>query len=111
MRIWDISPKYLCRKHLIAEHGELHSLWSIIVNKKKGFSKHPETMRWRGKLKALFLRHEKLVKEMKKRGYKHNSPLNKKQAKGKDTQLVYIDKPNEQKKILTNKSCDCLIFK
>ena len=48
MRIWDISSKNLCRKHLIAEHEELHSLWSIIINNKRGYSKHPETSRWRG---------------------------------------------------------------
>lgn len=107
MRIWDISPKNLCRKHLIAEHGELHSMWSIITNGKKGFSKHPETMRWQGKLKALYLRHEKLVKEMKKRGYSHNSTIDKKTATGKGVQGIYIDKPTKQKQILRQKPCDC----
>jgi len=109
MRIWDISPKNLCRKHLIAEHGELHSMWSIIVNNKKGFSRHPETMRWRGKLKALYFRHEKLVNEMKRKGYNHNSPIDKKEATGSNIQSVYIDTPKEQRKILKNKPCDCFI--
>lgn len=108
MRIWDIPPERLCFKHLVAEHGELHSLWSVLTNKKKGFSKHPETLRWKGKLKALFLRHEALVKEMKKRGYQHRSPLNKKQAKGKSRQFVYLQTPQEQERILKNKNCDCL---
>jgi hypothetical protein len=107
MRIWDIEPKHLCRKHLIAEHGELHSLWSVIVNKKKGFGRHPETMRWRGKLKALYLRHGKLVEEMEKRGYNHKSPLDKKQAKGKLLQSVFLQSKKEQKKILKNKPCKC----
>jgi len=107
MRIWDIEPKCLCEKHLIAEHGELHSLWSIVVNKKRGFSRHPETMRWRGKLKALYLRHGKLVKEMEKRGYRHKSPLDKKQAKGKLSQSVFLQSKAEQKKILKNKPCKC----
>ena len=110
MRIWDISPKNLCRKHLIAEHGELHSLWSIIINNKRGYSKHPETSRWRGKLKALYDRHEKLVKEMEKRGYRHNSPLNIQQAKGKKIQDIYLDKPLKQKQILKNKPCDCFTY-
>ena len=109
MRIWDISPKYLCRKHLIAEHGELHSLWLIIINKKKGFSKHPETMRWRGKLKALYLRHEKLITEMKRRGYNHKSLLDKRFAKGKVVQNVYVDSKIMQRKILKRKPCECLI--
>jgi hypothetical protein len=107
MRIWDISPKCLCRKHLIAEHGELHSLWSIILNKKKGFSKHPETNRWRGKLKALYNRHEKLVKEMKRRGYKHNSPLDKRKARGKAIQDHLLDNKKRQKEILKCKDCEC----
>ncbi len=109
MRIWDISPKKLCRKHLIAEHGELHALWSIIVNDKKGFSKHPETMRWRGRLKALYLRHEKLAAEMERRGYNHNSPIDRKNISGKKIQNTYIDNPKKQKQILTNKPCDCLL--
>ncbi len=108
MRIWDISPEKLCSKHLVAEHGELHSLWSVIINKKKGFSKHPETLRWKGKLKALFLRHEALVKEMKKRGYQHKSSLNQKQAKGKNEQFVFLQSPQEQEEILKSKSCKCL---
>lgn len=107
MRIWDISPEHLCRKHLIAEHGELHALWSIIINNKKGYHNHPETERWRGKLKALYDRHEKLVKEMQSRGFRHNSPLNKQQATGIDKQDVYLDKPSEQKLMLKNKLCDC----
>ena len=38
MRVWDIHPKHLCRKHLLAEHRELHGLWNILTihNKKKG---------------------------------------------------------------------------
>lgn len=107
MRIWDISPKELCRKHLIAEHAELHGLWSIITCGKMGYSRHPETLRWRGKLKALYNRHEKLVKEMEKREYRHHSPLDKKKAIGKDVQDVFLVSPWQQKQILKDKPCDC----
>ncbi len=31
MRVWDIHPKHLCRKHLLAEHRELHGLWNILT--------------------------------------------------------------------------------
>ena len=61
MRIWDIAPKKLCRNHLLGEHRELHAIWSVIVNGKKGYARHPETLRWMGKLKALYGRHEALV--------------------------------------------------
>jgi len=107
VRIWDINPEILCRNHLLGEHRELHALWSIIVNKKKGYSKHPETLRWVGKLKALYNRHELLVKEMKKRGYAHNSTLDKKLATGEEEQDEFIDNPDEQIKILREKGCDC----
>lgn len=107
MRIWDLPPACLCQKHLVAEHGELHSLWSILVNKKKGFSKHPETLRWKGKRKALYHRHQALVKELVKRGYQHRSPLDQKQATGKGNQNVFLQSPEEQKQILKEKNCQC----
>lgn len=74
MRIWDIPPEKLCRQHLLGGHRELHALWSIIINNKKAYAHHPETMRWRGKLRALYLRHNAQVEEMTKRGYKHYPP-------------------------------------
>jgi len=109
MRIWDIPPEKLCRNHLLGEHRELHALWSIILNNKKGYSKHPETLRWKGKLKALYIRHEAQVKEMKKRGYKHNSPLDKNLATGKSVQDELIDSIEKQKKLIKNKRCNCKV--
>ena len=90
MRIWDIAPKVLCRQHLLGEHREIHAIWSIITKNKKGYINHPETIRWKGKLKALYKRHEDIVKEMINRGYNHNSPLDKKLAIGKNIQDIYI---------------------
>jgi len=68
MRIWDVDPVCLCRSHLLGEHGELHALWSILTQNKRGFADHPEIRRWRGKLAALYRRHEALVEEMTRRG-------------------------------------------
>ncbi|MCV0430250.1 pyrimidine dimer DNA glycosylase/endonuclease V [Nitrosopumilus sp.] len=107
MRIWDVSPDLLCRNHLLGEHRELHAMWSIITEKKKGYSKHPETLRWKGKLNALYLRHEKLVSEMNSRGYLHKSPLDKQKATGKSIQNSFVHSINEQINILKNKKCDC----
>ena len=109
MRIWDIPPENLCKNHLLGEHRELHAIWSIIVNNKKGYSHHPETLRWKGKLKALFLTHEKIVKEMGKRGFKHNSNLDNNLATGQDNQDELIDSLQDQIKILNNKNCSCKI--
>ena len=46
MRIWDVSPGYLNRQSLLGEHRELHGLVSILVHGKRGYSRHPETVRW-----------------------------------------------------------------
>ncbi len=109
MRIWEISVKKLCRQHLLGEHRELHAIWSIIIKNKKGYSRHPETMRWRGKLKLLYQRHQEQMAEMTKRGYRHLSPLDKKLAQGKNKQDIFIDSIKEQKKILKGKNCECKI--
>lgn len=111
MRVWDIHPKHLCRKHLLAEHRELHGLWNILTKHggKGGYSRHPETLRWVGKQKALYLRHQELVKEFKRRGYNHKTPLNEKFAIGSGNQQIFINTINEQKKILKDKPCACLL--
>ena len=109
MRIWDLSPTTLCRLHLLGEHRELHAIWSILTQDKKGYSLHPETIRWRGKLKALYNRHEELAKEMNDRGYNHQSPLNQKLAVGKSKQDLFVDSIPDQIKNLQLKHCKCKI--
>lgn len=113
MRVWDIHPKHLCRKHLLAEHRELHGLWNILTKHKGkgGYSHHPETLRWKGKRKALYQRHEQLVREFLRRGYVHQSPLDKKYATGMGGQSVFINTIKEQKIILRKKDCDCFRHK
>ena len=109
MRIWDISPNKLCDKHLLGEHRELHAIWVIITQNKKGYSNHPETKRWRGKLKALYNKHQEIVLEMERRGFNHFSFLDIKLATGKDKQDVYIDSIKNQIFLLKNKKCNCRI--
>ena len=111
MRVWDIHPKYLCRKHLLAEHRELHGLWNILTKHggKGGYSHHPETIRWVGKQKALYFRHDSLVEEFTHRGYKHHTPLDKNFAVGFSNQNVFINTIREQKVILKEKKCECLL--
>lgn len=109
MRIWDIPPEKLCRNHLLGEHRELHAIWSILTKGKTGYANHPETKRWRGRLKALYHRHEELVIELIRRGYRHQSPLEKHLATGKSEQAEFVDSPDVQKKILKKKDCGCLV--
>lgn len=109
MRVWDVDVRYLCRKHLLGEHRELHGLWNILTKHggMGGYSQHPETKRWVGKTSALYERHRQLVVEITRRGYTHNSPLDKRLAKGEDKQKQFINTIAEQKIILRKKSCDC----
>lgn len=71
MRMWMIPPKFLCRSHLLGEHGELHK-FRHNFEKKHNMSKRIE-------LRQIFphlmrVRHDELVKEMKERKYNHKSP-------------------------------------
>lgn len=112
MRVWDLDPKMLCRQHLLGEHRELHGLWNILTRHGSvgGYSHHPETQRWRGKLMALHSRHEALAEEMARRGYRHASALDKKLAEGTSSdQDTYVDTPEQQMQLLTEKGCDCLV--
>ncbi len=109
MRIWDLPPKKLCREHLLGEHRELHAIWSILTKWKKGYSRHPETLRWKGKLKALYLRHDLLVHEMIRRSYRHKTPLDKQLSKGNAVQNLFVNTKREQVQILKKKKCDCLL--
>ncbi|MYA77968.1 MAG: pyrimidine dimer DNA glycosylase [Gemmatimonadetes bacterium] len=109
MRIWDLPPEILCRQHLLGEHRELHGLWNVITLGKKGYREHPETKRWVGRLAALYDRHEALVAEMQRRGYRHNTPLDGTLADGLNEQDVLIDSLDEQIQMLTEKPCLCPI--
>lgn len=72
MRMWGINPKFLCKKHLLGEHGEIHKHRHNFVKQHK-ISKRispivqiaPEQME---------VRHNELAVEMVRRGYNHQSP-------------------------------------
>lgn len=107
LRIWDISPKRLCRNHLLGEHRELHAIWNILTKGRKGYSSHPETLRWQGKLGVLYLKHSEIVQEMKRRGYRHKSALSPRLKSGFSKQVKLIDSHRKQIKILRQKCCEC----
>jgi len=107
MRIWDLEPACLCRSHLLGEHRELHAVWAILTQDKRGYRHHPETRRWEGKLAALYRRHEALVAEMTRRGYRHASPLDRRLATGTAVQNDFVDPPARQHELLRAKHCGC----
>ena len=72
MRMWMVPPHLMCRQHLLGEHLEIHMFVGHIKLGRK-VSGYVEA----GLLEtaSLHSRHEALVVEMKRRGYKHASPL------------------------------------
>lgn len=102
MRIWDIHPGYLNRQSLLGEHRELHAIVSIFINNKKGYSKHPETLRWKGYGWAIQKRHQLLATEMALRGYMEHSPVTLHSQKG-HWPATYLDEPSLQFELLKKK--------
>ncbi|ALC15594.1 hypothetical protein DSOUD_0807 [Desulfuromonas soudanensis] len=105
MRIWDINPGYLNRQSLLGEHRELHGIVSILVNGKRGYSRHPETLRWAGFGWALRQRHQLLAAEMELRGYTDRSPVATLANRGL-WPTTWIDEPFRQLQILEDKYRD-----
>jgi uncharacterized protein YbgA (DUF1722 family) len=102
MRIWDIDPGFLNDQSLLGEHRELHGIVSILKNNKKGYSRHPETLRWKSHLASLVVRHELLVEEMLLRGFKHHSPIEER-IDTVQWPSQYIDHPAGQYELLRKK--------
>ena len=107
MRVWDVDPADLCRAHLLGEHRELHGIWTVLTQDRRGYRWHPETRRWEGKLAALYRRHEALVAEMARRSYRHRSPLDATLATGSPVQDLFVDPIDAQRRILAAKPCSC----
>ena len=105
MRIWDLNPGYLNRQSLLGEHRELHAIVSIIINNKKGYSRHPETLRWKNFGWALNQRHRLLAAEMKLRGYVDRTPVLLKTQNQKWPD-IFVDPPVAQLSILAEKYKD-----
>ena len=102
MRIWDVAAGYLNRQSLLGEHRELHGLRSILVSGKRGYSRHPETLRWVGCLSGLARRHDALVAEMRLRGYVDRTPV--RCARRGDTwPQAFVTEPADQLLLLRRK--------
>ena len=66
MRIWALAdPRFLNRKHLLGEHVEAHMLLAALDG--RGWTSHPETLRFEGRPELVALRHELLREEMDRR--------------------------------------------
>lgn len=104
MRVWDVSPGYLSRQRLLGEHRELHAVYAILTEGKRGYARHPETLRWNGALGGLVARHAQLVAEMRLRGYTDRTPLA--PAVAVDWPRTFVTPPHEQFALLREKYRD-----
>lgn len=76
MRIWFVSVSELDDRHLLGEHVELHVMANALIRGGGGWYNHPATQMFRGKLGALYRRHEQQVAEMRRRGFTgHRTPF------------------------------------
>ena len=73
MRMWGVNPKYLCDRHLLGEHGEMHKHLPSF------FKGYKVERRFTPIIQIQFIgyeeRHDSLAEEMLRRGMRHNSPL------------------------------------
>lgn len=102
MRVWDIHAGYLSRQSLLGQHAEIHALLSILGEGKRGYSAHPETLRWKGHMDQLINRHDLTIREMLLRGFGHKSPCSWECPKGVG-ELSFVDPPAAQIEILRQK--------
>lgn len=72
LRMWMVNPKWMCHRHLLGEHRELHAIMGClrIENGVQGYIDNNLI-----EITNIIPRHEVIVKEMKVRGYKHRSPI------------------------------------
>ena len=72
MRMWNVKPEVMCRKHLLGEHVEMHMFLSALTSGKKldGYVRSGFV-----EIHNIKRRHNELAQEMVRRGYRHNSPM------------------------------------
>lgn len=90
----------------MGQHLEVHTIYSVIVNGKKGYSQHPETLRWVNWLDELALVHSQTAAEMVARGFNHRSPIDM-PACSYRTNFGVVDPIWRQIEQLRRKQCEC----
>jgi len=72
MRMWNVDPRLMCRRHLLGEHVEMHMFAGTLA---KGVSIKGYLDGGLVEVDRIRTRHDELAAEMERRGYKHSSPL------------------------------------
>jgi hypothetical protein len=72
MRMWMVNPSLMCRKHLLGEHVELHM---FVAGIRRGLNLQGYIDKKLLEPHSIVRRHDELVRELHRRGYRHRSPL------------------------------------
>ena len=99
--MWMVDPRIMCRQHLLGEHAEIHMFIGTISrgNSVKGYLEGGLL-----EVHSLYNRHDELVREMKRRNYRHNSEISKKWKQAR--MLGSIDRKNNLKQLI-NRCSTC----
>ena len=103
MRMWMVNPRIMCRQHLLGEHVEIH-MFIGTLNRKKSVKGYLQ----KGLLEVhnLYSRHNELVEEMKRRGYRHHSEV---EEKWKTVNMLgFIDRKQNLEELI-NRCSKCKI--
>lgn len=107
MRMWNVNPIFLCNRHLLGEHLEMHMFIGAI---KKGTSIKGYIEKGLVEVHNIIKRHDILAYELLNRNMNHKSPIQRIELW--EEGLVNIE---ENEKDLFNRCKDCynnyLIFK
>jgi hypothetical protein len=88
-RLWNLPPKYLCDDHLLGEHSEMHQEGGTLVNHPHGEAVcRGHAKRGQVRTGLLAARHDELAREMKCRGFDHDSPFD----YDIETDIGYVDR-------------------
>ena len=69
--MWMIDPKFLCDKHLLGEHGEIHKFRHTFVKQYRIDGRISPVVQIEPA--SMQVRHSELAAEMARRGFNHNS--------------------------------------
>ncbi len=90
-----VDPRFMCRQHLLGEHAEIHMFVGAID---RGYSVRGYLEKGLLEVHSLYSRHEELVREMRKRNYRHSSEVGEKWRLVE--QLGAIDKAENLRRLL-----------
>lgn len=74
--MWNVPPAWMCRKHLLGEHVEMHMFLGSLRN---GIDLKGYIQGGLVEVSNIIPRHNLLVREMKRRGYNHQTSMQKDQ--------------------------------